>query len=192
MFFFYNSKLIELPVSMALSARARMIISMVAIASAFACTKARAASNQKSWAERLGLLNYAPLVQFYRDYDEAKSWHLEEGPLLPYLPPSARNIYVTISKFQDLVISEYVFDKHDLRFFESEWTEIKEPLKIEELLDAIEKCPWHHPPPRDARYFKSSAHTYWGLSSFTVIEESDLTAWHYYSVPNPTKQSFCT
>ncbi len=173
--------------------RTRTIIASIGVAVVFSqlTYSVYAETRQKSWLERLGVLNYEPLVYSYKDYKDASMRNLSDGPLLPFLPTSAKDIYAVESQFLDLAIAEYEFDQSDWTFFKNEWEEMDDSSFKDAHLDHIKTCPWKEPPSQHARFFRSTNIKSWNLSAYVIIDEERLKAWHYWSVPKPAKQSFC-
>ncbi len=160
-------------------------------AQTFCTVDAYAASSQQSWAEWLGLVSYEPFKEFYKNFASLSYAHFDDGPLVPFVPASARDIHVYRSRFTDQVIAEYHFDKSDLAFFRDEWEELLAPSDIDHVLSVFKMCPWKRPIPDKGRHFRSVKQKRWGIRAYVTIEEDNLHAWYYWSVPEPTRGNFC-
>lgn len=176
---------------MVLCFRAKALVSVIALVGTLYGAAVQADSTQKSWAERLGLISYEPLEQFYKDYESLAYSNLHDGPLVPFLPNSAHDIYAIKSRFLDQVIADYKFDKSDWAFFSDEWEELVDQADTDHVLSVFKTCPWKRPLPAKGRYFRSIKQEMWGIRGYVIVEEDNYQAWYYWSVPEPARGSFC-
>ncbi|MBP7761832.1 MAG: hypothetical protein KA176_04615 [Alphaproteobacteria bacterium] len=163
---------------------------MIVIAVLLSAVNAYADSRQQSLMEWLGLISYEPKQDFFKNFAELEKYDLGDGPLLPFVPETARNIHVFSSVYFDQVVAEYSFDKLDLEFFTDKWTELNES-EIRQVLSIMTSCPWQRPIPGTAKFFQSPERERWGISGYAAIDTETFAVWYYWSSPRPAAGSFC-